>query len=71
MGRHPASGVYKYRGLVIGMGVGRGATTLACIKENRSETSKKFSWILRRRPRPTLGCGTKERKKERIPPLLT
>jgi hypothetical protein len=26
---------------------------------------KKFSRILRRRPRPTLGCGVKERRRRR------
>jgi hypothetical protein len=25
--------------------------------------SKKFSWILWRRPRPKLGCGAKERRR--------
>jgi hypothetical protein len=39
-------------------------TTLPCKKENCREASKKFSRILRRRPRPKLGCGAKERKKE-------
>jgi hypothetical protein len=29
------------------------------------EDSKKFSRILWRRPRPRMGCGAKERKKER------
>jgi len=53
MGSHPASGGYKYRGLVLRDGVGRGA-----------KSSKKFSRILWRRPRPKLGCGAKERKKK-------
>jgi hypothetical protein len=26
---------------------------------------KKFSWILRRRPRPKLGCGANERRRRR------
>jgi hypothetical protein len=47
------------------MGVGRGATTLPCIKENCCEASKKFSRILWRRPRPKLGCGAKERRRRR------
>jgi hypothetical protein len=38
--------------------------TLPCKKENCQEASKKFSQILRRRPRPKLGCGAKERKEE-------
>jgi hypothetical protein len=42
-----------------------GLTTLPCKKENCWEASKKFSRILWRRPRPRLGCGAKERKKER------
>jgi hypothetical protein len=41
--------------------LGVGLTTLPCKKENCSEASKKFSQILRRRPRPKLGCGAKER----------
>jgi hypothetical protein len=39
-----------------------GLTTLPCKKENSWEASKKFSWILWRRPRPKLGCGAKERR---------
>jgi hypothetical protein len=38
-------------------------TTLPCKKEIYWEASKKFSWILWRRPRPKLGCGAKERRK--------
>jgi hypothetical protein len=45
-----------------GWGLGVGLTTLPCKKENHCEASKKFSRILRRRPKPTLGCGAKERK---------
>jgi hypothetical protein len=40
-----------------------GLTTLPCKKENCLEASKKFSWILWRRPWPKLGCGAKERRK--------
>jgi hypothetical protein len=40
-----------------------GLTTLPCKKENCLEASKKFSRILRRRLRPKLGCGAKERRK--------
>jgi hypothetical protein len=41
-----------------------GLTTLLCKKENCWEASKKFSRILRRRrPRPKLGCGAKERRR--------
>jgi hypothetical protein len=43
-----------------GWGLGVGLTTLPCKKENCGEASKKFSRILRRRPRPKLGCGAKE-----------
>jgi hypothetical protein len=42
-----------------------GLTTLPC-KKNCCEASKKFSRILWRRPRPKLGCGAKERKKEEM-----
>jgi hypothetical protein len=42
--------------------MGVGLTTPPCKKESCSEASKKFSRILRRRPRPKLGCGTKEKK---------
>jgi hypothetical protein len=41
-----------------------GLTTLSCKNENCWEASKKFSRILWRRPRPTLGYGAKEKKKE-------
>jgi hypothetical protein len=44
-----------------------GLTTLPCKKENYWEASKKFSWILWRRPKPKLGCGAKERKKKEGP----
>jgi hypothetical protein len=47
-----------------GWGLGLGLTTLPCKKRKLLETSKKFSRILRRRPRPTLGCGAKERRKK-------
>jgi hypothetical protein len=40
-----------------------GLTILSCKKENCREASKKFSRILRRRPRPKLGCGAKERRR--------
>jgi hypothetical protein len=40
-----------------------GLTTLPCKKENSLEASKKSSRILRRKPRPKLGCGAKERRK--------
>jgi hypothetical protein len=45
-----------------------GLTTLPCKKENCKEAFKKFCWILRRRPRPKLGYGAKERriKKKKI-----
>jgi hypothetical protein len=43
--------------------LGVGLTTLPCKKENCWEASKKFSRILRRRPRPKLGCGAKERRR--------
>jgi hypothetical protein len=43
--------------------MGVGLTTLPCKKENW-EASKKFSRILRSRPRPKLGCGAKERRKK-------
>jgi hypothetical protein len=43
------------------MGLGVGLTTLPCKKENCWEASKKFSGILKRRSRPKLGCGAKER----------
>jgi hypothetical protein len=46
------------------MGVGRGANNPTLKKENFREASKKFSRILRRRPRPKLGCGAKERRKK-------
>jgi hypothetical protein len=39
-----------------------GLTTLPSKKENCREASKKFSWILWRRPRPKLGCGAKGRE---------
>jgi hypothetical protein len=48
------------------MGLGVGLTNQPCNKENCWEASEKFSRILRRRPRPKLGCGAKERKKEMI-----
>jgi hypothetical protein len=48
-----------------GWGLGVGLTTLHCIKEDCWESSKKFSRILRRRPRPKLGCGAKERRRRR------
>jgi len=44
--------------------LGVGLTTLPCKKENCWEASKKLNRILWRRPRPKLGCGAKERKKE-------
>jgi hypothetical protein len=47
--------------------MGVGLTTLTCKKK---KASKKFSRILRMRPRPTLGCGAKERRRRsslRIP----
>jgi hypothetical protein len=47
-----------------GMGVGRGANNPTLKKEHCWEASKKFSRILRRRPRHKLGCGAKERRKE-------
>jgi hypothetical protein len=47
-----------------------GLTTLSCKKENCCEASKKFSWILWRRPWPKLGCGAKERKKEKEEGIL-
>jgi hypothetical protein len=54
MGSHPASGGYKYRGLVLrDGGWAWGYTTLPC---------KKISRILRRKPRPKLGCEAKERR---------
>jgi hypothetical protein len=72
MRSHPASGVYKYRGLVVRHGeLGVGITTLPCKRENCCEASKKFSRILWRKPRPKLGCGAKERKKERMYISLT
>jgi hypothetical protein len=49
------------------MGVGRGAITLPCKKENCRDASKKFSWILWR-SKPKLGCGSKERKKNKNMP---
>jgi hypothetical protein len=36
---------------------------LRSLQEIQQEASKKFSRILRRRPRPTLGCGAKERRR--------
>jgi hypothetical protein len=42
--------------------LGVGLTIIPCKKENCSEASKKFSRILRRRPRPKLCCGAKERQ---------
>jgi hypothetical protein len=45
--------------------LGVGLTTLPCKKENCSEASKKFSRILRRKPRPKLGCVAKERRRRR------
>jgi phosphoglycerate-specific signal transduction histidine kinase len=42
-----------------------GLTTLTRKKEKCREASKKFIRILWRRPRPKLGRGAKERKKER------
>jgi hypothetical protein len=46
--------------------LGVGITTVPCKKENFREASKKFIRILRRRPRPTLGCGAKEKRKKII-----
>jgi hypothetical protein len=40
-----------------------GLTTLPYKKENCSEASKKFSWILWRRSRLKLSCGAKERRR--------
>jgi hypothetical protein len=46
------------------MGVGHGdKNPTPKKKENCREASKKFSQILRRRPRPTLGCVAKERRR--------
>jgi hypothetical protein len=45
--------------------LGVGLTTLPCKEEHCSEASKKFSRTLWRRPRPKLGCGTKEIKKKK------
>jgi hypothetical protein len=42
-----------------------GLTNLPCKKENCREASKKFNRILRRRPRPKLDCGAKERRRRR------
>jgi hypothetical protein len=46
-----------------GWGLDVGLTTPPCKKENCWEASKKFSQILRRRPRPTLGCGAEKRRR--------
>jgi len=43
--------------------LGVGLTTLPCKKENCWEASKKLNRILWRRPRPTLGCGAKNRRR--------
>jgi hypothetical protein len=51
--------------------LGVGLTTLSCKKENCREASNKFSRILRRRPRPTLGCGAKERRKQKEKNILS
>jgi hypothetical protein len=39
-----------------------GLTILPYKKENGREAPKKFSRILKKRPRPKLVCGAKERK---------
>jgi hypothetical protein len=51
--------------------LGVGLTTVPCKKENYLDASKKFSLILRRRPRPKLGCGAKERRKKQLIQSLT
>jgi hypothetical protein len=44
--------------------LGVGLTTLPCKKKIVEKPLRKFSRILRMRPRPKLGCGAKERKKD-------
>jgi hypothetical protein len=43
--------------------LGVGVTILPCKKKIVEKTLKKFWMILWRRPRPKLGCGSKDRKK--------
>jgi hypothetical protein len=44
------------------MGVGRGANN-PTLQKKLLRSLTKFSQILRRRPRPKLGCGAKERRR--------